>query len=193
MAQKYNMNFLKKHFSNILFLAFILILFLNPFGLGMKIRSNIIRLISFSPSVEKIETANKLNDYNWQITNGSESINFNEMKGKVVIINFWATWCPPCVAEMPSLQKLYNDYGNKVQFVLIAQDKPKNIEAFLQKNDYSMPIYYAQSATPTPLHSKSIPATFLIDQQGRILIDKKGAANWNSSSIRELLDNLIQQ
>lgn len=188
------MNFLKKHFSNILFLAFILILFLNPFGLGMKIKSNLIRLISFSPTVEKTEDVSTLSNYDWQlVSTQQQSIDFNSMKGKIIIVNFWATWCPPCIAEMPSLQKLYNDYKDKVQFILVAQDKAKNVDAFLEKNTYTMPIYYEKSSTPSLLQSKSIPATFLIDQQGKILIDKKGAANWNSASIRKLLDELSSQ
>lgn len=187
------MNFIKKHIWNIIFGLFIAILVFNPFGLGLDIKSKITRLLSFSPSVTNEAERKSLSSYNWNIkkNNEAESIDFNKFKGKVVLVNFWATWCPPCVAEMPSLQNLYNDYGDKIEFVLLANDEKAKVDAFLRKNAYSMPIYFEESNTPDQFKTSSIPATFLIDKKGNIVIDKKGAADWNSRKTREIIDKLL--
>lgn len=186
------MQFIKKHFWNIFFVGFIAIIFLNPLGIGMKIRSRIIRLVSFSPSSIKEENRVDLKSYNWKLLDSEgKSIDFNDMKGKVVLVNMWATWCPPCVAEMPSLEKLYKDYGNKMVFLIVAHDTPKKVTPFMVKNKFTMPIFYEETQTPKELVSTSIPTTFLIDKNGEIVISKKGAADWNSTATRKIIDRLL--
>src|SRR5690606_8413203 len=101
------MNFLKKHWSNLLFFA-LLILLVFP-QTRMPIQVFVQRLISFSPSEKSVEEREILQDYNWNLQQlNSKEINLSQSKGKVAIVNFWATWCPPCIAEMPSFQKLYD-------------------------------------------------------------------------------------
>lgn len=186
------MDFIKKHIWNIIFGLFIVVIIFNPFGLGLTIKSEINRLFSFSPSEIKKANRETLSDYSWNLKlDGTTAVDFNDFKGKVVLVNFWATWCPPCIAEMPSLQDLYNDYGDKIEFVLIASDQKSKVDAFLQKNSYTMPTYYEASNTPELLLSNSIPATFLIDKNGNIVIEKTGAADWNSKKTREIIDGLL--
>ena len=152
-----------------------------------------IRLISFSPSVITEDEQVNLTDYNWNLKGlNTSNIDFNDTKNKVVFVNFWATWCPPCIAEMPSVQKLYNDYKDKVTFVFVSNEKWTVINDFYLKNNYNLPTYNSLSRIPEQLKSNSIPATFIIDKKGNIVTDKKGAANWNSAKVRALLDNLIK-
>jgi len=111
----------------------------------------------------------------------------------VVVVNFWATWCPPCVAELPSLVKLYADYGDNVRFVLVNNEQPQKVSEFLKKKNYSVPVYFEKSRTPEVLRSKSIPATYILNKSGKIVVDEKGAANWDSESTRNLLDQLLEE
>ena len=184
--------FVKKHWNNILFIAFIVLLVIPQ--TRMPIQVFVQRLVSFSPS-ETVENERKiLEDYNWglQQTNSGE-INFSRSKGKVAIVNLWATWCPPCVAEMPSFQKLYNDYGDKIDFYFITSEKVEKVEKFMEKNDYSLPIYFETSATPKLLESNILPTTFLISKSGKIVINEEGTADWNSKKMREIVEKLLSE
>ncbi len=186
------MQLIKKHFWNIIFVLFLGVLFLNPFGLGMNIKSTLIKMISGNPSVISENNRKKIKSYDWKLeTVDGEIVDFNDLKGKVVFVNFWATWCPPCVAEMPSIQKLYKDYGKKVTFVVVANDKPSKVNAFIKEKGYTMPIFYSRTNTLVEFSSKSIPTSFLLDKKGEIVIDEKGAANWNSQETRKIIDGLL--
>ena len=107
--------------------------------------------------------------------------------------NLWATWCPPCVAEMPEFQELYSDYKNKVSFLFIAQDDKIKVDEFFLKKGYDLPVFYENSAAPKEFYSKSIPKTFVLNKKGQIVISETGVANWNNVSMRNLLDQLIAE
>ncbi|WGH76239.1 TlpA disulfide reductase family protein [Tenacibaculum tangerinum] len=155
-------------------------------------RAYLIRLVSFSPSAIAEEKREQLKEYNWNLKGvNTATIDFNSLKGKVVFVNFWATWCPPCVAEMPSIQKLYDDYKDKVEFIFISNEDWATIEGFYKDKGYDLPTYNILSKVPDQLVSNSIPATFIIDKNGTIVVDKKGPADWNSTKIRILLDELV--
>ncbi len=188
------MDFIKKHWSNILFFGLIVFMFTPA---GMPLRALLIKGVSYITSrVENLEIDKekriKLENYQWQlIDNQGEIINFKDFQHKVILLNNWATWCPPCVAEMPSLQALYDDYKDKVVFVFLAHDKPEKVQLFLQKNHLNIPVYYLRTDLPKILQSSSIPTTFIIDKSGEIVVKKTGAADWNSGQVRRILDKLL--
>lgn len=178
----------RKMISNILFVV-ALGLIIYP-----KSRAWIMRQLTFSPSIENVENRSKLTNYNWQLKGlNTTDFDFNTAKNKVVIVNFWATWCPPCVAEMPSLQDLYNDYKDQVVFVFVTSEGTEKVMPFMEKNDYNLPIYNMISKEPELLTTRSIPATYLINKEGEIVINKTGAANWNSTKVRNQLDELLKK
>ncbi|WP_299429555.1 TlpA disulfide reductase family protein [uncultured Maribacter sp.] len=180
----------KKLIGNILFVALLVILLFTPLGFSIKVYVN--RIISFSPSMVNEEERVIIKDYNWQLrTSKLEHINLRETKGKVVLINVWATWCPPCVAEMPSLQELYATYNKDVVFLFIAQDAPEKVNAYLQENHFTFPVYYEYSKAPEAFSSNSIPTTYIVNKKGEIVVVKTGAADWNSDKTRKLIDGLI--
>ncbi len=147
-------------------------------------------LALFSPSLET--NNNKITNYNWELTTlNSTNFNFNETKRKVVLVNFWATWCPPCIAEMPSLEKLHNDYKDKIEFILVSSEDKKTIKSFLDKKEYHFTTYIPTGVPPERFKVSSIPRTFLIDKAGKIVIDETGAANWNSEKVRKTIDQLL--
>ena len=186
--------FIKKHWGNILFFGLIIFM-LTPAGLPL--RALLIKGVSYVTSrVENLEIDKdkqlKLDNFQWQlVSRDGQYVNLADYKGKVVLINNWATWCPPCVAEMPSLVRLYPEYKDKVVFLFVAQDKPEKVQMFLQKNTWDIPVYYMQSNPPAMLQSSTIPATFIIDKNGYIVVKKTGAADWSSGQVHRILDKLV--
>ncbi|WP_299711210.1 TlpA disulfide reductase family protein [uncultured Tenacibaculum sp.] len=183
-------NDLKKHLtlSNIIFVILLFLIVYKP------TRAWFIRQISFSPKVEKVEGSARIFDYNWKLTGlNTYDTNFSEFKGKVIFLNFWATWCPPCIAELPYIQEFYNDYKDKVEFVFITNDSRETLEQFFRENDYEFPVYQSKFDFPKELPPvTSIPRTFVIDKQGNIRVDKSGSANWNSNKFRKKIDELVE-
>ena len=116
-----------------------------------------------------------------------------DFDGEIMLINFWATWCPPCRAEMPSLNKLYADYGSKVQFLLVSNEDPDPIREFMDKKKYNFPVWLTLSAPPDIMKTKSIPTTFIVNKEGKIVYSKSGAFDWNSKKVRSFLDTLLSE
>jgi len=181
-----NKLFTKKSLSNILFiLALGLMLYPPTREWGM-------RQIAFSPSVKSIDDTEVISNYNWELKGlNSPNVNFSEFENEVVFVNFWATWCPPCRAELPMIQQLYNDYKEKIKFVFVTNEDWAKVDTFFKEKGYNLPVYNSLSLPPEILtRSNSIPATYLMDKNGHILISKTGAADWNSNKVRKLLDEL---
>jgi thiol-disulfide isomerase/thioredoxin len=131
---------------------------------------------------------------NWQLKSDTNTfLNFADAEGKVVLINFWATWCPPCIAEMPSLQALYDDYDDKVVFLFVTNDNLETVKQFKAKKDFDFLVYNPVNAIPKELQTRSIPRTFIINKNGEIVVDESGALDWNSKTVRGQLDQLLSE
>ncbi|WP_339611509.1 TlpA disulfide reductase family protein [uncultured Planktosalinus sp.] len=184
------MQFLKKHFSNILFGIFLLLLIIPQTRIPIQVFVQ--RLIAFSPNAIEEQNRESLSDFSWQLQDiHGDLVNLSDSKGKVILINLWATWCPPCIAEMPSLQELHNDYGEQVEFYFVSNEKRSTITTFLNKNEYDFPVYQSLEEPPLGLNSNALPTTYIIDKSGKIVINKTGVADWNSRKTRSLLDHLL--
>ena len=182
----------KINIKNILFLVVILLLIIPQTRQPIQVLLHK-GLALFSPSIENVEDVEQISSYNWQLESiNGESFNFEDTKHKVVLVNLWATWCPPCIAEMPSMQALYKDYKDQVDFVFISNEDRERIYEFLVHEGYSFPVYKPTTKAPETFNVRSIPRTFLIDRNGNIIIDKSGAANWNSETVRATIDELIK-
>ena len=152
----------------------------------------IIKKTLFQPRESSEVTYLNAESNNWQLTNEKgDTISLKSLEGKVVFNNFWATWCPPCVAEMPSIQELYNKWKDDVVFVLINNDDINVSKSFMQKNHYTLPVYQAFTPTPAMIDSEGIPATFITTKKGRIAVKKVGAADWNGSRINKILEKYV--
>lgn len=188
--KKHMLKFLKKHWSNILILALIALLIVPQTRLPIQIFVN--RVISFDPSV--LEDDQTITDYQWRLqTLAGETVNFSESKKEVILINFWATWCAPCIAEMPDFQALYKDYGQQVDFYFVTSDSKSSIKKFMRENTYAFPVYFAMEKEPNVLIGQQLPTTFLIDKKGNIVIKEFGTADWNSEAMRKILDGLLEK
>ena len=131
---------------------------------------------------------------NWQlISDNGTNLNLPDLKGKVIFINFWATWCPPCIAEMPSLQELYNAYDSDVVFLYITNDELETVQKFKDKNNYTFKVYSPRTPIPQEFLTNSIPRTFIINKKGEIVVDESGAIDWFSEKVKTQISNLIQE
>lgn len=121
------------------------------------------------------------------------STNLKNLKDKPIFLNFWGTWCPPCRKEWPSIQKLYDTRKGNVDFVLIAMnDEEAAVRKFLKENNYTVPVYIAQSPISEKLLPKVFPTTFLLDKTGRIIIKEDAYRDWNTESVHQFIDNIVK-
>ena len=173
----------------------ILVLLLIP-GTRKETAAFFIRWISFPASSLDADEQFRISEeaISWKIYDmKGNTVHFDELNQKPVFLNIWATWCPPCIAELPGIQSLHEAYAEDVSFVLISNENPGTISAFLEKNGYDeLPVYFA-SQVPGDFATQSIPATFIIDSDHRVVLKKLGAARWNSGSTKDLLDQLKRQ
>lgn len=125
---------------------------------------------------------------------GFPNTNLADFYGEVIFVNYWATWCPPCRKEMPSIQSLYDKYGEKVKFVTVAFEKRQgNLQPFINKNGYTFPVYEASSPLLPEMKTRAYPTTFIINKKGEIKVKDVGAADWNAPQVHELLDKLLAE
>ncbi len=185
------MSFLKKNGANILLIAFVVLLLVPT--TRMPIQVALQRLFSGSPTEVSSEDRKQLSDYDWSLSNHSETVNLTKSEGRVVLINVWATWCPPCVAEMPSLQHLYDAYEGQVDFYFVSSEEKEIVNRFKEAKEYNFPVYKPLENPPQLLASQSIPKTWVLNKKGEIIIEKVGAARWDDPSVLELLDRLLAE
>ena len=183
---------LKKRIWDIVFIVVIGLVVFVP-SIRMPVVSTIQRIFAGSPSPIKSEQREDVSSYNWELADLNGNLtNFSESQGKVTIVNFWATWCPPCVAEMPAFQKLYDKYGDRVDFYFVSQEQTEVIERFLKSKEYKLPIYHPKTNPPKEFDSDGLPTTFVLDKKGKIIIKEVGAKDWFSSMFQESLEELLK-
>ena len=182
------MNFLKKNWLTLLLTAFLLSILLIP-----SFKEFVQRQILMKPSLEKVENEVTFSPEELKLQLKGVNVpdaNLADFKDKLIFLNFWGTWCPPCRAEYPSIQKLYDAKKDKVQFVLIAmQDQEETVKKFLAENKYTTPVYLATSPISEKMLPKSFPTTYIIGKNGRILKKEEYASDWNSDSVHQFIDS----
>ena len=185
------MKFIKR---NIFFAIFLVIIIIPQ--TRKQIQIIIHKGISYINPVNLIDNNERqvLKDYDFLLyKEDGEPSNLKDVKGNVILINFWATWCPPCIAEMPSFQRLYDVYKKDVVFLFITNETNDKVLEFKIQNNYSLPVYQIGSNPPKLLEIQSIPRTILINKKGEIVIDKAGAVDWFSASVQSEIDRLLKE
>ncbi|MBA7683218.1 Thiol-disulfide oxidoreductase ResA [subsurface metagenome] len=122
-----------------------------------------------------------------------QSISLNDLKGKPVLINFWATWCGPCVFEMPYLQEIHDEWSGKGLMVLAINrgESSSKVEQFLQSNNLSLPVLLDTKLDVFRRYNiRSIPTTFFIDKDGIIQVKVIGAFP-NKEAIENRLSKIM--
>ncbi len=183
----------KKTVLNVVIILFILSFFITPLGHYGKLFLN--QIFSFSPPIVPEVDRKKITDYSWRLKDAEWNFfNFDRSKGKVIFINFYASWRLPSEAELKSVQNLYDDYNDKVDFYIITNEEREPVEEFMEKNDFHFPVTYLiigdKSSVKVP---EKPPHSYIIDKDGNIIIDKGGIADWDTVKVRNLLDDLISK
>ncbi len=122
------------------------------------------------------------------------NFSLSSLKGKVVILNFWATWCPSCVSEMPSLNKLYNEMKSRgVEVVAVSSDRSVGeVNDYLNKKGFGFQIIMDDARSVSRLYKVfSLPTTFLIDRNGFIAEKFFGAYDWADPEVRKKIEKLL--
>ncbi|SMO60568.1 TlpA family protein disulfide reductase [Fodinibius sediminis] len=129
------------------------------------------------------------------VTPKGEQRTLRDFEGKVLFINVWASWCPPCVAEMPTIETLYEEVGenDNIEFLLISLDEePEKAVNFMKGKEFSMPYYFPTSGMPQVLQSPYIPSTYVISKKGQVIYKKEGIADYSAPEFRNWLVGISQ-
>ncbi|HTN67986.1 MAG TPA: TlpA disulfide reductase family protein [Dysgonamonadaceae bacterium] len=153
-----------------------------------------------TPKIETVKNENEITvnsasipaDLNLTLMDeDGEIISLADFKGKPIFMNMWATWCPPCIAEMPNINKLHNQVGSEVAFVMVSlDDEFETAKAFNKRKGFNLPIYALQSRRPPMYQSTTVPTTYIISADGKLMLTHKGMANYNTSEFKEFLNDL---
>ena len=144
--------------------------------------------------MRQIEEVGKPFELSFEEIRSRETVSMEQLKGKVVVIDFWATWCGPCIAEMPHMKELYAEYKDKgVEFIGVSLDNPiqrgglEKLHAYVEREGVEWPQYYQGGGWESPFSMSwginSIPQLFIIDKQGLL----------HSTQARGQLDELIPE
>lgn len=129
-------------------------------------------------------------DFTVKDLNGNK-LQFDQYKGKVVFINLWATWCGPCKAEMPGIEKLYSKMKNdSISFVMLSLDKDQalsKVKDYIAKNEYTFPVFMPSGFLAEQLQVPSIPTTFVISKEGKIIMKEVGTRNYDTQKMIDFL------
>ena len=122
-----------------------------------------------------------------------KQVNLSDFGGKTVFFNVWATWCPPCKAEMPSIQNLYKEVKDEnIEFVMLSTDRDFELaKKYKKQHGYSFPIYRMGSNFPAALNGNSIPRTYVLDGKGAIRMEHTGMAQYDTEQFKSFLSEII--
>ncbi len=180
----------KKTILNVLLIAFILSFFVTPMGHFGKVFLN--RLFAGTPQIIEETSRQQLDSYNWKLKDSNwDYFNLQVSQGKVVFINFWASWRLPCEAELKGIQEIHDAYKDKVDFYIITNEERPPVEEFMRLKKFTFPVTYLIIGEPAPFEIMEPPATYIIDKKGFIVVKEEDIASWDTSKIRQLLDDLV--
>ena len=186
---------LKKNAVTMLLGAFVLVLIISPDAKSWMLQQ-LVTVGLFKAEIKK-EAVNDNSSVNTEFafTNSTGiTATTASLKGKVVFVNFWASWCPPCRAEMPSLNNLYKKLKDDNRFVFLFmnedEDKKKTIQ-YLDKNNFIIPLYERSGNVPNEIFSGTLPTTIVLNKQGKIVLKHEGMAGYNTDEFIKQLKDLL--
>ena len=122
-----------------------------------------------------------------------DPVKVSDFTGNITLLNFWATWCPPCRAEMPSIERLYKKMsGTNFRIVAVkAGEHRTQVSSFIEKNKYTFPIYLDESnAVSSIFAARGLPSTYLVNKEGKVIAARIGAMEYDQAELIKLLKEL---
>ena len=171
---------------------FVIFLFLSLNGQTDGSEDDLFSKIKITP----IKGDKKPPDFSLKDLDGRK-VGLKQFRGKVVLLNFWTTWCSPCKEEMPPLETLHQQFKKK-NFVLLAisvdYGEVKPVKEFIDKHHYTFPVLLDPKCEVLDLFQvKGIPTTFIIDKKGRMVGKAVGPRDWKSPEVISLINLLIEK
>lgn len=175
-------------------IAVLLIITISPDAKAWLLRQ-LVSIGLFKADIKKYGIENKPTAVPFNYTNAVDvTASTASLKGKVVFINFWASWCPPCRAEMPSILALYQQLKQDDRFVFLFinedDDSTKAIQ-YLKNNNYNLPLCYRSGTIPAEMFSGSLPTTLVINKAGKIVLKHEGMAGYDTEKFINGLKELL--
>jgi peroxiredoxin len=135
-------------------------------------------------------------DFKLEDAFSGETVSLSSLKGKVVFLNIWATWCGPCREEMPSMETLYDELKNNKDFVMLAVSQDTKgkaaVVSYVEKNGYHFKVLLdPENKVGETYNVSGVPETFIIDRRGRIVAHHMGAFDWSRPDVKEALQQLL--
>jgi thiol-disulfide isomerase/thioredoxin len=125
------------------------------------------------------------------LTLEGETVNMDFTDEKAIFLNYWATWCGPCIAEMPSIERLAEELdAEEVVFLIVSDESLEKINAFLRDKNFTLP-FAKKILDKGEKEMRSFPQTYLIGGQGQMLFEKVGSSEWDSPEMVAKLKSLI--
>ena len=180
---------------SILFIFFALAVAFHPAAKGLAIQG-LMKIGLFQPEIKKQGTPKDVSKLTAGISfkdAANNTVNLSELSGKVVFINFWATWCPPCRAEMPSIETLYQKLKDNENIVFLMVDVDNDYhkaKKYMDEMGFSLTVYTPASEIPKELMSGTIPTTLILNKNGQLVFSHEGAGNFGGKKMMDFLTGL---
>ena len=142
-----------------------------------------------------VAAGNRAADFKLEALDG-HTVSLESLRGKVIFLNVWATWCEPCREEMPSMQTLYEDFKSNKDFVMLAVSQDTKgrsaVAPYVEKNGYHFTILLdPENKISSSYDMSGVPETFIIDRKGQIVAHHLGAFDWSRPDVRDALQQLL--
>lgn len=185
--------------STALLMIFVVVMFISSTAKGVVIQG-LMKIGLFQPDVSvendkkpisKVEKSGVL----FKDETGNV-IDLSDLKGKVVFVNFWATWCPPCIAEMPSINKLQAQFRDNKDFVVLmvdADNQPDKSIKFMSKRKLDLKVFTPASQIPNELLGNSLPTTVILNKKGEIVFRHEGGADYTNKEFINFIQKLVNE
>lgn len=165
-------------------------------GAVMAVAFGLAFAIKLRPQIDLLEVGSRAPDFPAvDLTGGGRPTTLAELRGKVVLINVWATWCQPCRVEMPSLERLhraFKDTDFQIVSVSIDKDGPEVVLAFTKELGLTFPIWHDRSGDIQRVYQTTgVPESFLVDRDGVIVKKVIGAAEWDGPVTQTLIRRML--